>query len=180
MDKKQIRRFIKEQKMLLGDTASCVVSELAFSRLELLSEFKRANKILVYNSLSDELSTRSFISRWHLKKKLFLPRVNGDELEILPYKPNALQQGAFHIEEPTGDDIVNANEMDLIIVPAVALDRNGNRVGRGKGYYDRLLATTKAVKIGIIYDFQLFDEFDAESHDIPLDFVITPSEIVII
>ena len=63
--------------------------------------------------------------------------------------------------------------MELIIVPAVAYDRQGNRIGRGKGYYDRLLSRTKALRIGVAYDFQLVDEIEAEPHDIPVDIVIT-------
>jgi 5-formyltetrahydrofolate cyclo-ligase len=58
-------------------------------------------------------------------------------------------------------------------VPAIAYDANGNRVGRGKGYYDRLLAETKATKIGVGYDFQIVDSIDAEAHDIAVDMVIT-------
>ena len=63
----------------------------------------------------------------------------------------------------------------MIIVPAVAYDRQGNRIGRGKGYYDRLLRKTRAMKIGVAYDFQLFDEIEVEPHDIPVDIVITES-----
>ena len=80
--------------------------------------------------------------------------------------------GAFRIEEPDGDDTVDINDIDLVIVPAVAYDRRGNRVGRGKGYYDRLLSRSKATTIGICYDFQLFDEFDTDEFDIPVDYVV--------
>ena len=66
------------------------------------------------------------------------------------------------------------------MVPAIAYDRNGNRVGRGKGYYDRLLADTRALKVGVGYDFQLVDEVDAETHDIPVDMVITESYRIVV
>ena len=104
--------------------------------------------------------------------------MNGNDLEILPFEPNNIRTGAFQIEEPIGNNIVDIHKIDLIIVPAVALDSNGNRVGRGKGYYDRLLIDSNSIKIGVCYDFQLFDCIDAESHDVPLDIVITPSEII--
>ena len=81
--------------------------------------------------------------------------------------------GAFRIEEPDGDNTVDISDIDLIIVPGVAYDRDGNRVGRGKGYYDRLLRRSTATTIGVCYDFQLFDEIDAEEHDIPVHFVVT-------
>lgn len=132
----------------------------------------------MYHSLPDELSTAAFIDKWHARKHFFLPRVNGMELEVLPYNRSSLHLGAFHIEEPQGDDIVPVELMELIVVPAVAYDRNGNRVGRGKGYYDRLLASSTAMKVGVGYDFQLVDEIDAEPHDVPVDMVITESHFI--
>ncbi|WP_289703275.1 5-formyltetrahydrofolate cyclo-ligase [uncultured Muribaculum sp.] len=119
-----------------------------------------------------------FIDKWHTRKHFFLPRVNGVNLDVLPYDRTRLQYGAFHIEEPTGDDIENIDNIELIIVPGIAYDNRGNRVGRGKGYYDRLLSRTKATKIGIGYDFQLVDEIDSEPHDITMDIVITDSRII--
>ena len=94
-------------------------------------------------------------------------------LEILPYDESRLALGSFHIEEPTGNDCSDVDDMEMIVVPAVAYDRRGNRVGRGKGYYDRLLATSRARKVGVAYDFQLVDEIDAEPHDVRVDVVIT-------
>ena len=70
-------------------------------------------------------------------------------------------------------------DMDMIVVPAVAYDACGHRVGRGKGYYDRLLATARAVKVGVAYDFQLLDEdIEAEEHDVSVDYVITPHGVI--
>ena len=137
-----------------------------------------ADKILMYHSLPDELSTIDFIDKWHTRKHFFLPRVNGVNLDVLPYDRTRLQYGSFHIEEPTGDDIDDIDNIELIIVPGIAYDNRGNRVGRGKGYYDRLLSRTKATKIGIGYDFQLVDEIDSEPHDITMDIVITDSRII--
>ena len=178
MDKQDIRKSVRAQKVLLTDSAKRISAHNVFKHLESLDVFKNAENILIYNSLPDELSTREFIYRWYSRKSLFLPRVNGNDLEILPFEPNNIRTGAFQIEEPIGINIVDIHMIDLIIVPAVALDRNGNRVGRGKGYYDRLLIDSNSIKLGVCYDFQLFDCIDAESHDVPLDIVITPSEII--
>ncbi len=146
--------------------------------LEKSVAFMMADKILMYHSLPDELSTIDFIDKWHTRKHFFLPRVNGVNLDVLPYDRTRLQYGSFHIEEPTGDDIEDIDNIELIIVPGIAYDNRGNRVGRGKGYYDRLLSRTKATKIGIGYDFQLVDEIDSEPHDITMDIVITDSRII--
>ena len=146
--------------------------------LEKSVAFMMADKILMYHSLPDELSTIDFIDKWHTRKHFFLPRVNGVNLDVLPYDRTRLQYGSFHIEEPTGDDIEDIDNIELIIVPGIAYDNRGNRVGRGKGYYDRLLSRTKATKIGIGYDFQLVDEIDSDPHDITMDIVITDSRII--
>lgn len=178
MDKKTIRRRVKAQKSMLSHEERCGAAARVFEMLEKSAAFVMADRILMYHSLPDELSTVEFIAKWHGRKHFFLPRVNGVNLEVLPYDRSSLRLGAFHIEEPQGGDVVPVEQMELIVVPAVAYDRDGNRVGRGKGYYDRLLASSKAMKVGVGYDFQLFDEIDVESHDVRVDMVITESHFI--
>lgn len=180
MDKESIRRRVKARKQLLIETERTQAAESVFRRLEQLAAFHVSDKILMYHSLPDELSTHAFLDKWHDNKQFFLPRVNGVNLEILPYERTSLKVGAFHIEEPSGCEINDVAEIDMIVVPAIAFDRKGNRVGRGKGYYDRLLAESKAMKIGVGYDFQLVDEIDTEVHDIPVDIVITETSTIIL
>ncbi|MBO4965419.1 MAG: 5-formyltetrahydrofolate cyclo-ligase [Muribaculaceae bacterium] len=178
MEKKEIRRKIKGMRMMLSEAEKQSAAAEVFEKLEKMAAFMMSDKILMYHSLPDELQTVEFLHKWGDKKHFFLPRVNGVNLEILPYEQTRLELGAFHIEEPQGDDIVDPSELELIIVPAVAYDRRGNRLGRGKGFYDRLLATTKATKIGVAYDFQLMDELPAEPHDVPMDFVVTQTTVI--
>lgn len=162
-------------RQMLSQEEKMSAAEEVFSRLEQTAAFLMAEKVLMYHSLPDELCTHSFLKKWASKKNFFLPRVNGVNLDILPYDESRLELGSFHIEEPSGSDTVNADEIELIVVPAVAYDRRGNRLGRGKGFYDRLLATTRATKIGVGYEFQLLDEIPSEPHDVPMDYVITQS-----
>lgn len=180
MKKEEIRSRIKAHKALLSEQERRQAAEAAFSMLEKSVAFMMADKILMYHSLPDELSTIAFLDKWGTKKHFYLPRVNGVNLDILPYDRSRLELGAFHIEEPVGDELTDPAEIELIVVPAVAYDRRGNRLGRGKGFYDRLLSTTKATKIGVGYDFQLVDEIDVEPHDIPMDMVITQTEVLLI
>lgn len=176
MKKDDIRRKIKARKCMLTAEEALQAADRVFDRLEQTAAFMLADRILMYHSLPDELSTRSFLDKWHTRKKFFLPRVNGVNLDILPYDRSRLHIGTFNIEEPEGEDYADINDIELIVVPGVAYDRNGNRVGRGKGYYDRLLADTRAVKIGIGYDFQLIDEdIDTDDHDVKVDIIITES-----
>lgn len=167
-------------RTMLTELEKQVAAEEVFSRLEETAAFLMADRILMYHSLPDELSTHKFLSRWKDRKRFYLPRVNGVNLDILPYNESRLELGSFHIEEPTGDNLADPDEIELIVVPAVAFDYKGNRLGRGKGFYDRLLSETKATKIGVGYEFQLIDELPAEPHDIPMDMVITQHSCIVI
>lgn len=178
MHKNEIRKLIKCRKSQLSGAERIEKSGKAFSLLETVPEFANATNVLAYFSLADELYTESFLHRWHERKHIFLPRVNGDDIEILPYRPDHMRQGAFDIYEPTGDTVADISLMDVVIVPGVAFDRRGNRVGRGRGYYDRLLSGCHAIKIGICYDFQLLEEITADSHDVTMDYIVTDDEII--
>lgn len=175
MEKYEIRRKIKNMRGMLLEKERIDAARQVFDRLEKTAAFLMADRILMYHSLPDELSTHEFLDKWKSRKKFFLPRVNGVNLDILPYDESRLELGAFHIEEPVGEDTVNPDEIELVVVPAVAYDRKGNRLGRGKGFYDRLLAETRATKIGVAYEFQMLDEIPAEPHDVRMDMVITQS-----
>lgn len=109
------------------------------------------------------------------KKRILLPVVVGDDLELRLYtRPEDLKPGAYGIEEPTGELFTDYADIDFIAVPGVAFDRNGNRLGRGKGYYDRLLPRIpSAYKAGICFPFQLVEEVPAEPFDIRMDEIIT-------
>lgn len=172
MDKKAVRSSIKVIKRTLTAEQK-VASEFAvIEKIEQLQQFRSAQNILLYYSLPDELPTVDMLERWSKVKNIYLPRVKGDDLEILKYDKNTLQTGAFNISEPAGEDVVSPEVPDLVIVPAVAFDKRGNRVGRGKGYYDRLLAGVNAFKIGVCYSFQVIDDFEPEVHDVPVDMVV--------
>lgn len=177
MSKEDIRRQVAARKSLLTNQERIEAARKVFDFVEKTAAFILSDRILMYNSLDDELSTREFIDRWAERKSFFLPRVNGVNLDILPYHKNRMHLGAFHIEEPDGDDIVDVGEIELVIVPAIAYDRRGNRVGRGKGFYDRLLANTSAITIGVAYECQIFDDVDTDPHDVPVHYVVTEKGI---
>lgn len=173
MEKSEIRRNIKRLRMMLSEMEKEEAASEVFAQLEKTAAFMMAQNILMYHSLPDELSTISFLKKWKDRKNFFLPRVNGVNLDLLPYIESELERGAFDIEEPQGSELANVEDIDLMIIPAVAFDRRGNRLGRGKGFYDRLLATSRATKIGVGYEFQLIEELPSEKHDVPMDMVIT-------
>ena len=178
MDKESIRARVKARKNLLDDAERASAADSVFGLIEKTAAFIMSEHILMYNSLPDELSTRAFIDRWHTRKHFYLPRVNGVNLDILPYDRSRLHLGSFRIEEPKGDDTVDISAIDLIIVPGVAYDRRGNRIGRGKGYYDRLLRRSRATTVGVAYACQICDDIEPDDFDVPVHFVITEEEII--
>jgi 5-formyltetrahydrofolate cyclo-ligase len=88
-----------------------------------------------------------------------------------------LKKGYAGIKEPEGKG-VPPEKIDIVVVPAVAFYKYGHRLGYGKGFYDRFLKKTKALKVGVAYDFQILEKLPAESHDIPVDLIITPTQII--
>ena len=174
MNKDDIRDRVKARKSLLSQAEKAFAAKCVFDRLEQSAAFLLAENILLYHSLPDELSTREFLDKWSGRKHFFLPRVNGVNLDILPYDRSHMALGAFHIEEPQGDDTADINSIELIVVPAIAYDKRGNRVGRGKGYYDRYLPRcTRAVKIGIALEVQRVPRAAVDAHDQRLDAFVT-------
>ena len=131
--------------------------------------------MLLYHSLPDEVDTHGLVRRWSGQKRILLPVVKGEDLELKLYTgDNHLTQGAFRIDEPTGPAFTDYAAIDLAVIPGVAFDRRGNRLGRGKGYYDRLLPRlTQARKLGICFPYQLVNDIPTDAHDIRMDEIIT-------
>ena len=178
--KKQLRREMRQRKAALTPEQKLAEAQVVFSAVEQMPEFRHADSVLFYYSLPDELPTHEMVQRWlEAGKNIYLPRVVGDDLEIVPYHgaQSLDDNNKFHIGEPVGD-AVDASCLELIIVPAVALDAKRNRLGRGKGFYDRLLSTISCPTIGVVCDFQLVDEVPVEPHDRPLDCVVTSDGVI--
>lgn len=146
--------------------------------LEAHPTFRAAKTVLLYHSLNDEVDTHDFIRKWSNKKQILLPVVVGNELELRLYTNSEdMQISSYGIKEPVGEAFTDYESIDLIVVPGVAFDQKGNRLGRGKGYYDRLLPQIpSAYKAGICFPFQLVEEVPAEPHDIRMDIIITNNE----
>lgn len=145
------------------------------ARLEAHPAFGQAQTVLLYHSLKDEVQTHAFIEKWSKRKKIILPVVAGDVLELRLYTcPGDLCTGSYGIAEPTGPLFTDYAAIDLAVIPGVAFDREGHRLGRGKGYYDKLLPLLPStLKAGLCFPFQLLEEIPAESFDICMDVVIT-------
>lgn len=169
-----MRALISQTKKQYDIASLKELSEKILYKLETTSSFIGAKTILMYYSLKDEVQTHDFVEQWSKTKTILLPVVVGDDLELRIYGgKEELEEGAYHIDEPTGNVYTDYNKIDLVIVPGVAFDLKGNRLGRGKGYYDRLLPQIKAEKIGICFPFQVADNIPTEQFDIRMDKIIT-------
>ena len=176
MDKAEVRKRMRELKRAVPPEEKLRRSEAILRQLEQLPEWKAARVVLLYWSMADEVQTHAFVNKWYKDKVLLLPCVDGDDLVLRQYTgPECLVAGEqFGIGEPTGAVWSDLDAIQLIIVPGVAFDRNGNRMGRGRGFYDRMLKSTLgALKIGIAYDFQMLDARPVEPHDVKMDRIIT-------
>lgn len=180
MNKTTLRSLIASQrKALSSEEIRNMSSRITNSFLQLTS-LKTANNLLLYAALPREVQTMELIRALSAHKKVWLPKVSGEELEIRAYEGDqSLIPGHFNVPEPTGMLCPDLSKIDLVVVPGVAFSREGDRMGYGKGFYDRLLPKLQAKKIGLAFDFQLFDSIPTEDHDEKMDIIITPKGITI-
>lgn len=176
--KKVVRQSIRELKNGLTFSQKQAQADSVFSKIELLPEFKKSNNIFIYWSLLDELPTHAFISKWCDKKQFLLPAIVGNEMVLKQYSASeALLKGSHGIMEP--DSLIDFNgEIELGIIPGIAFDEHKNRLGRGKGYYDRFFNENQSLKIGVCFDFQLLETIPVSLHDVKMDKIVSPTKII--
>lgn len=175
MHKEGLRQAIRDSKRQFTGSQLVELSLAVVNRLTGHPLFGPARTIMLYCSLPDEVSTERLIGEC-ATKRIVLPRVTGpDTMELRLYTgPESMAEGAFRIMEPTGPAFTEYQEIDLAIIPGMAFDRHGHRLGRGRGYYDRFLPLIpRAYKIGICFPFQLVDSVPTEPTDISMDEVIS-------
>ena len=176
MDKQELRNYIRMQKQLFTEQQLREQSSAIIQRLLASPVINQAKTILMYYSLPDEVCTHHALDLLvGAGKHILLPVVIGETtMEIRCYTgPADLQGGFFHIMEPIGQLFTDYEQIDVAVVPGMAFDKRGNRLGRGKGYYDRFLSQlTRIYKIGICFDFQKLPGIPADEHDVKMDIVI--------
>ncbi len=143
--------------------------------IENIPAFKEAGIILLYYSLPDEVQTGDFIKKWSSRKTILLPVIKGDILELKEYRDdsNVTMDNIYSIKEPIGEAFNKYEKIDLSIIPGVSFDNKGHRLGRGKGYYDKLLPLINSKKIGICFEFQVSTNIPVDDFDFKMDEVWT-------
>ncbi|MGN0108430.1 MAG: 5-formyltetrahydrofolate cyclo-ligase [Hominilimicola sp.] len=181
MIKDKLREEMRAKRRALTSNEVKQLSEKIRNFLFTLDCVKNAKTVCTFLSSFKEPDTM-LIVKWLLEKKskVIVPISDTEtttlSLSYIEIMDN-LAKGAYGILEPSVIRPADERDIDVILVPGLAFDRHGGRMGFGKGYYDRLLETSRAIKIGLCYDFQLFDTIPTQSHDIPMDFIVTEKEI---
>lgn len=151
-------------------------------RLTDLPQFKSAHTILLYASFRGEVSLRSIKKHCVKHKRLVLPKVDKEKNELKLYEiPDLdyLQKGfAGILEAPDHLTEVTPKEIELAVIPGVAFDTHGNRLGFGQGFYDRILNQLTCPKIAVAFEFQIVEEIPTEPHDQPIDIIVTEKRTI--
>ena len=184
MIKDELRVKMREMRRdLSADEVKEKSAAIARSLLN-ISAVKDAETVCVYISAFKEPDTRGIIDALlSAGKRVAVPVTDEENVTLsLSYidKASELVRGAYGIYEPAVIRPASETDMDVIVTPGLAFDKRGNRMGFGKGYYDRLFEKTDALRIALCYDFQLFDEIPAEPHDAPMDIIVTEKRVLVI
>lgn len=162
-------------------------SDIIKDKLLKMDCIKNASTIMLYLDFNNEVITDNLIKELILLDKIVAsPITIIKEKKLIPCQikdfENGIQYGAYNIREPKPNcsPEINIKDIDVVIVPAVAYDINGFRLGYGGGFYDRFLENIRedAVTIGVAFDLQIFNEVPKEPHDAQLDYIITESRII--
>lgn len=179
-----MKKLLRQQAKMLRGEFHQLSGEAASAQIEgnLLSlpEFARAKCVLLYCSNWSEVMTEGLL-RKTIEQKGFcvLPYEDNGELGIAKISDiSRLVFGKFGLKEPPRGDIVSPKEVDLAVIPGVAFDHEGNRLGYGHGYYDRLLRKLSCPAVGLAYEVQILDFIPSESLDAPVAKIVTENRVI--
>lgn len=179
--KARLKESILERRNSLSKEQILEKSKKIESKLCNLSQYKESKTIMFFVSFNSEVYTHDLIKSALNNKIVVIPKVMHHEIEpslIIDFD-NLIPAGKFGILEPIEVMKISHKNIDLVLVPGIAFDKEGYRIGYGFGYYDKFLKKVpKAVKIGVAFDFQIVDKIPHEEHDIPVDFIITEERVI--
>jgi 5-formyltetrahydrofolate cyclo-ligase len=172
-----IRTKLTEVRQGNKESSDRRISEKLFS----IPQIQNAHGICVYVAKDKEVETSGiFKALWKTRNTVVLaPRIKGAVLEMCQvHSIDDFTQGTYDLKEPSQYIPPYGGDIDVVIVPGLAFDVHGVRLGRGKGYYDRFLATTHAYVIGLAYDFQILPTIPNDIRDIKMNLIITEKRCI--
>ena len=175
--KESIKKNILEARNSLSPNQIKEKSRVIKRNLLDMEQFQNAGVIHCYISKGSEVFTHYLMSE--LGKTWIIPCLQNNSLKSCKFDGfQDLRKGNFGILEPKKIEIFPEEKIELVIVPGIAFDTRGYRLGYGKGYYDRFLKNLNAIKIGLAYDFQIVNNVPEEKHDVKVDGIITEKRII--
>ena len=181
--KKRIREEFLQKRRKQSKKDTLDESKKIFSKIIETAEYKKAKNVLVYVSLKDEVQTDALIDDMISKKKnVYVPKTDlkknvMDAIKLT--KKTCFFENKIGISEPVEGEKAKKSDIDLIIIPAIAFDYWGHRIGFGNGCYDKFLKGSTAFKLGVGFDFQIIESIPAEDHDIKVDMIITEKRVIV-
>ncbi len=186
-EKKEDKEAIRERLRKLRDCLSPTEIEERSANItaHLLQEhhYKTRKSIMCYSSFGKEVDTHRLLAQIiEDKGSVILPYTDEKTQKLLTFEVEELDtliENKFGIKEPdpTKAKPVSKYSINLVICPGIAFDKQGHRIGFGKGYFDRFLANLMTINIGLCYDFQIVESIEKQGHDVRMDYIITESRI---
>jgi len=179
--KTDLRQQVLEARFKLTPDERKARSSEIEKKLFGLPEFRSASAVMFYASFRSEVETHDMIRRALAEgKRVILPRVKGKELVPFQIKDfdNDVVPGVWGIPEPYYGNPVSVQGIDLIVVPGAVFDEQGNRLGYGGGFYDKLLEHYEGATVALAFDFQVVPEVPVAAHDVPLKKIVTEKRVI--
>ena len=178
--KKDIRQKLLKVRKNIPKELRVSKNKKIIERLDKLNVFRNAQHILFYYSFNNEVDTINLISKYLDEKKLYLPLItSATKFKAVPIQNLLdLKTGSSGALEPIDTGDVYEDKIELVITPGVSFDVSGNRIGMGKGYYDRYFEhNSSSVKIALAYEEQILDSIPKDPYDVPVDIIVTDQKI---
>lgn len=180
--KRELRKRMKMVRGAVPESARAQRANAIQRALVEMPEFESARVVAAYCSVRDEVDTSEVVRRvWAENKTVAYPRVDGERLVLHEVTPDTvLSLGSYDVPEPPASaPTVAESDIDFIIVPALAVEPNGHRIGYGGGFFDRLLPTLpQAFRCAVVYDFQLISEVPTLPTDVPVHAIVTDAQVI--
>ena len=179
--KNQLKEAILEKRNSLSEKEILEKSNKIKDNLFNLEDYNKSKTIMFFVSFNSEVNTHSMIRDALKNKRVVVPKVAHHEIEpsVIIDLDNLVESGKLGILEPIETMKIASKNINLVLVPGIAFDKEGHRIGYGFGYYDKFLKKVpKAIKIGLCFDFQVVDKIPRETHDVPVDFIVTEKRFI--
>ena len=175
MEKQSARLLIRERLRTLDNKQ--ILSDMICKKIKGLN--MKGKSILLYKALESEVNVDELIKMYMNTFDVYLPKVKGDQMVLIKIDENTKYSvGAFNISEPIGKELDPKDvNIDVCITPLLGFDESLNRLGKGKGYYDRFFAKCNCKKIGVAFEAQKVDAIDVDKFDKKLDLVVTEEKV---